>query len=276
MTDLLQVRQYWQEHPLHSFELGELGTPLFFENLDRIKKGDIEKYAIRFFDFNNFAGKKVLDVGCGPGWFTVQYALGGAQVTSIDLTPCAVELTQKHLAYKNLTAQVQEANAETLPFEDEKFDLVISLGVLHHTPKTLQALGECFRVLKPGGNAKIALYQKGILLHPQVFRFVRKIMQILGVKHPGADLSKTANNIDEFIRQYDGVGNPPGIAKTVKEWKQEMRQVGFDVKGHELHYFPKRFIPLRRWIPDFVHEKLDRYFGTLVYFKLEKGLKPKE
>ncbi len=276
MTDLLQVRQYWQEHPLHSFELGELGTAGFFENLDQIKRRDIEKYAIPFFDFNEFKGKKVLDVGCGPGWFTVQYTLGGAHVTAIDLTPCAVELTQKHLAYKNLTANVQEANAENLPFEDEKFDLVISLGVLHHTPKTLEAFRECFRMLKQGGKAKIALYQKGILLHPRVFKIVRKMMQILGVKHPGADLSRSANNIDEFIRQYDGVGNPLGVAKTIREWKEELEQVGFGVKSHELHYFPRRFIPFQRWIPNFVHANLDRHFGTLVYFELEKASKTKE
>lgn len=269
MAELSEVRNYWQEHPLHSFELGGLGSARFFENLDLIKKGDIEKYALPFFGFGNFKGKRILDVGCGPGWFSVQYALGGAQVTAIDLTRHAVELTQKHLAYKGLTADVQEANAEDLPFDCEQFDLVISLGVLHHTPKTELAFAECYRVLKPGGAAKIALYHKGILHRPLVFRFLRKIMQVLDIKHPGADLSKT-HDIDEFVRQYDGADNPLGIAKTTKEWKEDLKQAGFAVKSYELHYFPKRFIPFRHWIPDFLHSFLDRNFGTLIYFELAK------
>ncbi len=270
MTNLLDVQNYWQEHPLHSYELCELGTPQFFENLDCIKRNDIEKFALPFFAFTSFRGKKVLDAGCGPGWFTIQYALGSAEVTAVDLTPRAVELTLQHLAYKKLAANVREANIENLPFEDESFDLVISLGVLHHTPKITLALHECFRVLKSGGQAKIALYHKGILHQPLIFKLMQQVMRLLGVKHPGADLSRTARDVDEFIRQYDGIRNPVGIGKTTREWKGELRQAGFKIKRHELHYFPRRFLPCQRWIPDFVHAILDRLFGALIYFDLVK------
>ena len=270
MTNLLEVRNYWQEHPLHSYELGELGTLEFFDNLHRIKSQDIEKFALPFLAFNSFAGKKVLDAGCGPGWFTVQYALGEAEVTAIDLTPRAVELTRRHLAFKRLTAEVREANVEKMPFEDETFDLIVSLGVLHHTPKTALAFHECFRVLKRDGTAKFALYHKGILHQPLIFKLMQRLMRLLGVRHPGADLSRTAGDVDEFIRQYDGIHNPVGIGKTTREWKKALQQAGFKIKRHELHYFPRRFIPCQRWIPDFIHKILDRMFGTLVYFDLVK------
>ena len=270
MADLLEVRKYWQEHPLHSYELGALWTPKFFENLARIKREDIEKFALRFWAFDSFAGKKILDVGCGPGWFTVQYALGGAEVTAVDLTPRAVDLTRKYLEYKKIGANVQEANAENMPFSDRFFDFVLSAGVLHHTPYPEAAFRECFRVLKRGGVAKIVLYHKGLLHRKGVFGLMRMLMRFLRVRHPGSDLSQTAKDPDDFIRQYDGSSNPVGIGKTTAEWSRDLRQAGFLIQRRELHYFPSRFVPFHRWIPEFVHAFLDRTFGTLIYFDLRK------
>lgn len=265
---LSEVRDYWNEHPLHSYELGRLGTPGFFDDLDRIKRSDIEKFAIPFWAFDAFRGKRVLDIGSGPGWFTVQYALGGAKVTAIDLTPRAVELTRKYLELKKLRAEVQEASAENLPFQDKGFDLVLSAGVLHHTPNPLSAFRECFRVLRPGGSAKMALYHKGVLHSPVLFAVTRTLMKLWGVKHPGADLPRTAKDPDDFIRQYDGAGNPVGIGKTTAEWSRDLKSAGFSIARHELHYFPTRFIPFQNWIPGFFHHGLDRAFGALIYFDL--------
>lgn len=245
-----------------------MGTPGFFDDLDRIKRGDIEKFAIPFWAFEAFRGERVLDIGCGPGWFAVQYARGGAEVTAVDLTPRAVELTRGYLELKKLRAHVQEANAENLPFQDGLFDLVLSAGALHHTPNPLGAFRECFRVLKPGGRAKLALYHKGVLHSAAVFSLARALMKLLGVKHPGADLSRTAEDVDDFIRQYDGAGNPVGIGKTTAEWSLDLSSAGFLIERHELHYFPKRFIPFRDWVPVFFHACLDRMFGTLIFFDL--------
>ena len=52
------------------------------------------------------------------------------------------------------------ADAEYLPFPDDRFDIVYSNGVLHHTPDTERAMAEAWRVLKPGGRAVIMLYCK--------------------------------------------------------------------------------------------------------------------
>lgn len=61
---------------------------------------------------------------------------------------------------EGLTARVQVADAEGLPFADASFDLVYSWGVLHHTPDTRRALGEVRRVLAPGGEARVMLYSR--------------------------------------------------------------------------------------------------------------------
>lgn len=264
------VKAYWETHPLHAYEFEADLSPEFFARIDTIKRADIERFGAPFWEFDSLRGKKLLEVGCGPGWFTVQYARGGVQVTSVDLTGRAVEITKAHLRLQGLEARVQEANAERLPFSENEFDVVISTGVLHHTPDTPRAIRECFRVLKPGGRAKIALYHRGILHSPIIFPIVRFLMSAVKVKHPGADMANKAGDVDDFVRQYDGEGNPVGIAKTTAEWSRILREAGFKIEGSELHYFPKRFIPFGKFIPDFVHFFLDRVFGTMIYFNLRK------
>ena len=269
MVTIDEVKNYWQENPLYSFEIKELGSQKFFDEVDRIKREDVEAFSLDFWEFEKFKNKKILDIGCGNGWLTVNYSLQGGNVYAIDLTNRAVELTKGHLEYKKASANVREGNAEGLDFENNYFDLIISSGVLHHIPNTYQAFKECYRVLKPGGKAKVSLYHKGILNNKFLFTFSKLLMKLFEVKHPGANLTE-AKDVSDFIRRYDGNQNPFGIGKSTKEWICFLNNTGFLVKKHELHYFPKRFIPINKYLPKFTHSFLDKYFGTMIYFELAK------
>src|SRR5262245_78836 len=109
--DVKAVQSYWESHPLLSYEFDEPGSPTFFDELDRVKREDIERFAMKYWDFPTWHGKSVLDIGCGPGWVTVQYAAAGAKVSSVDLTNAAVDLCKKHLAYRGFVADVRQGNA---------------------------------------------------------------------------------------------------------------------------------------------------------------------
>lgn len=270
MAGIEEVKQYWEKHPLYGYELENIGSKEFFDNIDRIKREDVERFALKYWEFDKFRDRLVSDIGCGPGWLTVNYASNGARVYAIDLTSRAVSLTTEFLRYYGLRANVGEGNAEDLVFKDNFFDLVVASGVLHHTPDIFRAMKEVYRVLKPGGKAKLTLYYKGILHKKLIFTIVRIVMGFLRIKHPGVNLSKEARDIDDFIRQYDGINNPIGIGKTHKEWGDMLKQAGFIINSHQLHFFPRRFIPFKKVIPRFIHWLLDKYLGTMVYFDLHK------
>src|SRR5205085_12232644 len=80
----------------------------------------------------------------------------------------AVGWTRARVAAEGLHSELRVADAECLPFEDATFDIVYSWGVLHHSPNTPAAINEVYRVLRPGGTAKIMIYHRhsivGLLL----------------------------------------------------------------------------------------------------------------
>src|SRR5438045_6343084 len=115
--------------------------------------------------FDKFAGKRLLEVGCGMGTDLLQFARGGAICTGIDLTPRSVEVSSLHFGLYDLRADFVLGDGERLPFGDASFDVVYSNGVLHHTPDTARALQEAQRVLRPGGALYFSVYNKNSIVY---------------------------------------------------------------------------------------------------------------
>jgi SAM-dependent methyltransferase len=101
-------------------------------------------------------GKTVLDVGCGMGRFAEVASSYGANVLGIDLS-VAVDAANKNLGERPNTAFIQ-ADVFDLPLREGSFDLIYSIGVLHHTPDTRAAFLNLPRLLKPGGRIAIWVY----------------------------------------------------------------------------------------------------------------------
>src|ERR1700679_1621822 len=105
----------------------------------------------------DLSGKLVLDVGCGMGRFAEVATRWGAEVVAIDLSQAA-EAAAVNL--KDRDAAFFQADVFQLPFQPGSFDIIYSLGVLHHTPDCEQAFKVLPPLLKPGGRIAIWLYSK--------------------------------------------------------------------------------------------------------------------
>lgn len=98
------------------------------------------------------SGKSILDLGCGAGETSVYFALNGAQVDALDISPEMVAVAERLAQKHGVSLKLHTGVAENLPFKDGAFDLVFGNGVLHHVD-LIPALKEIRRVLKPGGKA---------------------------------------------------------------------------------------------------------------------------
>jgi SAM-dependent methyltransferase len=104
------------------------------------------------------AGQEVLDVGAGTGNLAVIAASEGASVVASDLTPAMVDKGRARTEAEGLDVEWVVADAENLPFEDERFDCVASVFGAIFAPRPEVMIGELFRVVRPGNTVALTAW----------------------------------------------------------------------------------------------------------------------
>jgi SAM-dependent methyltransferase len=155
-----EVRAYWN-HRIHDLEISPHppGSPGFFADLDEYHFDKLH-HLLELVDFNGYAGRRVLDVGCGTGVDLVRFVRGGALAAGIDIADSAIALAAQNLRHQSLAAALCVGDGERLPFPDNTFDFVFAHGVVQYTPGDRALVEECRRVLKPGGTAFFQVYNR--------------------------------------------------------------------------------------------------------------------
>ena len=264
------VREFWDRRPLFDKELAPRDLVQYFREIEQLKREEVEPFSFGFWEFDAHPGEEVLDVGCGPGWLSVQYARAGARVTSVDLSSVSLERCRSYFKHEGLEGKFVHSDCGRLPFRDATFDFVSASGVLHHTPDPRKGAQEVFRVLKPGGRAAITLYYRNLMLAPWAFPLTLGLVRLLGVRKPDACFGK-ASDLTEFGALYDGQENPYGRIYSRREARELFKEFAYDPETDiEVHYFPRRFLPFGRWIRGPLFRLLDRTLGLMIYFKLTK------
>jgi len=136
-------------------EFGDEWMKFFEQDDDLVKKGGEEYFDILTEEMIN-SETYVLDVGCGTGRWTKYLAPKVGFIEAVD--PSDAIYAADKLLDKIENIRLSKASIETLPFADETFDFVMSIGVLHHIPDTKQALIDCVKKVKKGGYFFVYLY----------------------------------------------------------------------------------------------------------------------
>jgi len=225
---------------------GEPGSRSYFESLLR-GRSEYAPWMPDALGYDETRALRVLDVGCGQGIDVYRYALAGAEATGIDLTPRHVELARAHLSAMGFEAEILEGDAESLPFADASFDRVSSNGVLHHTPDMLAALNEIRRVLTPGGEARVIVYNRN--------SFHYWLTQVLyeGVLRAGLLRERSMAGILSRGVEYTSIGARPLVrVYSPRQLRQLVAQAGFvDVRTQIRHFQPGDTpitYVLQRWV----------------------------
>ena len=138
-----------------------IGTRDYFDEVEA-RKYRVEPHIPEFAQFPRWAGKRVLEVGCGLGTDAVNFARAGAEYTGVELSTKSLELAVQRFEVFGLTGTLREANAESLleSVPGNYFDLVYSFGVLHHTPQPEAAFAQIRQVIRENGEFRMMLYAK--------------------------------------------------------------------------------------------------------------------
>ncbi len=96
-------------------------------------------------------GPRVLEVSFGTGWLLTRYA-GRVEASGVDLNAKMVAITRRNLERAGVRAELQQANVESLPYADGRFDTVVNTMSFSGYPDGGRAMSELRRVLRPGGR----------------------------------------------------------------------------------------------------------------------------
>ncbi|MFZ0090329.1 MAG: methyltransferase domain-containing protein [Solirubrobacteraceae bacterium] len=154
-----------------------------------------------------------LEIGAGTGYFTLNLLQAGvvAQATCTDISPGMMTTLRRNAQRLGLEVRTARADAESLPFADASFDLVVGHAVLHHLPNLRRAFGEFHRVLRPGG--RIVFAGEPSRLGDRIASVPKRAAAALGpawrrllragpVSRPGAVNGRGACDVDHELERF--------------------------------------------------------------------------
>jgi ubiquinone/menaquinone biosynthesis C-methylase UbiE len=260
---LEKVHAYWNHRPCNIRHSPKpVGTRAYFDEVEA-RKYRVEPHILRFADFPRWAGKRVLEVGCGIGTDTINFARHGALVTAVDLTEKSLDVARQRAAVFGLEDRIRfyQANAEELArsVPVEPYDLVYSFGVIHHTPHPERTLDEMRRFMHAGSELRIMVYH----------RYAWKVLWMLLRSGKGRFW-----RLDELIARHSEAesGCPITYSYSRGQARRLLEQHGFRVTDVWVdHIFPYRIRDYKeyryrrewyfRWMPRPLFRALERGFG---------------
>ena len=262
-TPITKVRAYWNTRPCNIRHSPQpIGTKEYFDEVEA-RKYFVEYHIPGFAEFECWRGKKVLEIGCGIGTDTINFARQGAHVTAVDLSEKSLEVARQRAKIFGFQDRIQfiKVNAEELSASVpvEAYDLVYSFGVIHHTPRPGRVLEQIRKYTKPETSVRIMVYN----------RWSWKVLWILFAYGKGQFWK-----LNQLIAEYSEAqtGCPVTYSYSRTQGRKLLEEHGFSPrKVFADHIFPYRiseYVQYRykkvwyfRWMPRFFFRWLERLFG---------------
>jgi 2-polyprenyl-6-hydroxyphenyl methylase/3-demethylubiquinone-9 3-methyltransferase len=159
-------------------------------------------------------GLKVLDIGCGGGYSCEFLAERGAIVSGIDQSQECIIAAQSHAKTKQLAIDYQYGYAESLPYGDRSFDVVVCVDVLEHVANPQQTVREIHRVLKPGGTFCFDTINR---------TFQSKLIMIWLLEELLREIPQGIHDWNKFIKPED-----------LTDWMQSVGFTGIEIRGFNI------------------------------------------
>jgi len=261
-----RAREQWREDPAGAVygSKYEFGTREFFDEVERHRYQEYAPWMPEVMGFKDFAGQRLLEVGCGMGTDLLQFARGGANVTGVDLTSRSIEISRHHLSLYGHSGEFVIADCEHLPFADESFDIAYSNGVLHHTADTAGAVREIHRVLQPGGQARVMLYHRGS------FAYWSQVVVRYGILRGEFLRGKSPADIMSRYVEFNEGGGRPLVKVYSRREARELFSMFREVKVQVEQLIESEFFLLGRLIPRTIFRRLQKSIGWNVIISARK------
>ena len=163
---LKKIKDYWNRQPCNINHSSEPAFTKKYFNAVRKKKYFVENHILKFADFKKYKKKNVLEIGCGIGTDAIEFIKNGANYIGIDYSDESVKIAKKRSEILKLSKKKPEFivdNCEELKKIKklkQKFHLIYSFGVLHHTENMQKAFNRIHEISDKNTEIKIMLYAK--------------------------------------------------------------------------------------------------------------------
>jgi len=260
--DKQEVIKQWNNDPCGRIAAEGLavGSTAFYERIDQNRYEEFAPWMKSVMEYDQFAGKQLLEVGFGMGTDLFQFAANGAIPNGIDLTPKHYEIASQRFKLYGIPVDLRLGDAENMPYEDGKFDAVYTFGVIHHSPNTERIVDEIHRVLKPGGRAIIAVYHKWSFCYIGATLLKNYILKLNFLREP---LRRTMSRIE-----YRGNSDACPLVKVYGKRDMSKMLKAFSSVHYEIrHLDVGRY---RRFVPQFLYDALEPHIGWFLVAKCVK------
>lgn len=257
------VADYWNRRPCNIRHSPKpVGSKAYFDEVEA-RKYLVEPHIPRFAEFERWTGKRVLEIGCGIGTDTINFARAGAEVTVVELSAESLKVARQRAEVMGVADRItfHQGDAERLPeiLAPRTFDLIYSFGVIHHTPRPERVFEHLRQYMGPESTLKVMLYH----------RWSWKTLWIMLTYGRGQFWK-----LDDWIARHSEAqtGCPVTYSYSRSGIRRLLAGLGYRVRRASVdHVFPYRIDDYRqyryvkvwyfRWLPRPLFRAFERTFG---------------